>query len=229
MLSVRPGYLELAINFLQSFLFSTYFVMGGSLFFFIESKSFEFSVEEGGTFFLLRIFERGRDSLRSVFMGKESAKRMLSMMEDFISTKPPGHFARSVRDGETVFILQLGSNAHGSFIMISELLHGRRKGFLIVPEGKSGSGWRGFSLHLRKAIAPGTLAINLPPKLLPGSNIKDSKSFAEAVVQGRRSEPKTHRQAAVENALNQDRDVVNPLHLMLDSRNSNLPNPGVQT
>ena len=57
--------------------------MGGSLFFFIESKSFEFSVEEGGTFFLLRIFERGKDTLRSVFMGKESAKRMLSMMEDY--------------------------------------------------------------------------------------------------------------------------------------------------
>ena len=49
-------------------------------------------------------------------------------------------------------------------------------------------------------------------------------------MQGQRSEPKTHRQAAVENALNQDtRDVVNPLHLMLDSRNSNLPNPGAQT
>ena len=85
--------------------------------------------------------------------------------------------------------------------MISELLHGHRKGFIIVPEGKSGSGWRGFSLHLGKAIAPESLAINLPPKLLPGSNIKNSKSFAAAVVQGRRGEPKTHRQVAVENAL----------------------------
>ena len=49
--------------------------MGGSIFFF-ESKSFEFSVEEGGTFYLLPIYERGRDSLRSMFMGKESAKRL---------------------------------------------------------------------------------------------------------------------------------------------------------
>ena len=56
--------------------------MGGSLFFFVESKSFEFSVEEGGSFFLLRIFERGRDSLQSVFLGKESAKRLFSMMEN---------------------------------------------------------------------------------------------------------------------------------------------------
>ena len=92
--------------------------MGGSSFFFIESKSFEFSFEEGGTFFLLFIFEKGENSLRSVFMGNESAKRLLSMLEDFISTEPPGHFVRTIRDGETVFILQLGYNAHESFLMI---------------------------------------------------------------------------------------------------------------
>ena len=41
-------------------------------------------------------------------MSKEGAKRLLSLLEDFISSKPPSHFARIVRDGETVFILQLG-------------------------------------------------------------------------------------------------------------------------
>ena len=94
--------------------------MGGSFFCFVESKSFEFCVEERGSFFSLCIYERGRNSLRSVFMGKECAKRLLSMLEDFISTEPPGHFARTVKDGEMVFILQLGYNAHGSFLMISE-------------------------------------------------------------------------------------------------------------
>ena len=51
--------------------------MGGSVFFFVESKSFEFSVEEGGMFYQLRIYERGRDSLRSIFMGRGSAKKLL--------------------------------------------------------------------------------------------------------------------------------------------------------
>ena len=178
--------------------------MGGSFFFFVESKSFEFSVEEGDSFFLLRIFERDRDSLRLVLLGKESAKRLLSMMEVFIYSESPGHFARTVRDGEMVFTLQSGSTAHGSFLMISELLHGRRKGFMVVLEGKLGSGWRGFVCHLRKALAPGNLAINLPPKILPGSELQASKSFAVAVVQGRRSEPKAHRLAAKELALTQD-------------------------
>ena len=114
--------------------------MGSSIFFFVESKTSEFLVEEGGTYFMLRIFERSRDSIRSVFMGKESAKCLLAIVEE-LSTKTPGNFARTFRDNEKVFILQLGSNSHGSFLMISELIHGRRKGILVVLEGKASSGW----------------------------------------------------------------------------------------
>ena len=138
--------------------------MGGSLYFFVESKSFEFSVEKGGTFFLLRIFERGRDSLRSVFLGKESAKRLFSTMENFIYSESPGHFDRTVREGETVFILQSGSNAHGSFLMISELLHGRRKGFKppnplqqrwckVVGVSPKLTGWQGRSFLRPRILA----------------------------------------------------------------------------
>ena len=65
-----------------------------------------------------------------------------------------GNFARTFKDGYKVFILQLGSNAHGSFFMISELVHGCQKGFILVPKGKLRSGWRGFGFHLQKAIAP---------------------------------------------------------------------------
>ena len=97
------------------------------------------------------------------------AKRLLSMMEDLISTESPGHFARTVRDGGTVFILQLSSNAHSSYLMISELLHGHWKGFIVVPEGKLGSGWRGFGFHLRKAAAPPETA---PQRIYLGLNIK---------------------------------------------------------
>ena len=114
--------------------------------------------------------------------------------------------------------------------MIFELLHGRRKGFLVIPEGRMGNGWRGFVWHLKKVLAPGNLAINLPPKLLPGSEFQASKSFAAVVVQGRRSEPKAHRLATEELPQTQDsRDKVNPQHLMLDSRNPNIANLGSQT
>ena len=64
--------------------------MGGSTFVFIESKTFEFVVEEGGTFYLLRIYERGRNSLQFICMGKGSAMRILIHIEELISKQSPG-------------------------------------------------------------------------------------------------------------------------------------------
>ena len=114
------------------------------MFFFVESKTFEFTVEEGGMFYQLRIYEKGRDSLRSIFMGKGCAKRLLFNVEELIAGQSRGQFAKSFREGDKCFILQLGSNSYCFFFVISELIHGRRKGSIVVPEGKSGSGWRGF-------------------------------------------------------------------------------------
>ena len=124
--------------------------MGGSTFVFIESKTFEFAIEEGGSFFVLRIYERGRNSVQSICMGKESAKRFLLHVEELLSKQKPGQFARSVKEGDRVLILQLGSNAHGSFLLFSELVNGRHRDSIVILEGKSGSGWRGFGMHLRK-------------------------------------------------------------------------------
>ena len=42
---------------------------------------------------MLRLYERYRDSLRSEFMGKQSAKRLLTIVEDLISNTTPGSFA----------------------------------------------------------------------------------------------------------------------------------------
>ena len=93
--------------------------------------------------FISFVFMRGRDSLRSIFMGKGSARRLLFNVEELISGQFHGQFAKSFCEGDKFFILQ------GSFLLISELIHGhRRKGFIGVPEGKSRSGWRGFGLHL---------------------------------------------------------------------------------
>ena len=47
--------------------------MGGIRSFFIEFKFFQLVVEEGGTFFSLRILERGKHFMKTVFMGKNAA------------------------------------------------------------------------------------------------------------------------------------------------------------
>ena len=74
--------------------------MGGSIFFLIKSKTFEFPVEERGTYYMLCIFERNRKSIWSVFMGKESAKRLLAIVEDLMSNVTIGNFAQSFIDGD---------------------------------------------------------------------------------------------------------------------------------
>ena len=51
---------------------------------------------------MLRIYERNKDSLRSVFLGKESAKRLLTYVEDLLSLSPPDQFARTFREGNKV-------------------------------------------------------------------------------------------------------------------------------
>ena len=81
-------------------------------------------------------------------MGKGSAKRLLFNVEELISRQSRGQFAKSFREGDKLFILQLGSNTYDSFLLISKLIHGCRKGSIVVLERKLSSGWRGFGLHL---------------------------------------------------------------------------------
>ena len=83
---------------------------------------------------------RRHTSMRSIFKEKESANQFLFHLEEIISKQSRGHYARTIREGDIVFILQLGSNAHGTFLMVSELLHGRRKGNIVTPKGRLGSG-----------------------------------------------------------------------------------------
>ena len=51
------------------------------------------------------VFMRGKDSLRSIFMGKRSAKKLLSNVEELISGQSCGQFAKSFREGDKCFIL----------------------------------------------------------------------------------------------------------------------------
>ena len=73
--------------------------------------------------------------------------------------------------------------------MISELEHGRQKGLIIVPEGKLGSGWRGFGFHLRKAISPDSRVVKSQPSsiLIPDEqSFSLQKSFLSAAMDGDR-------------------------------------------
>ena len=58
--------------------------MGGFHSFFIESRLFQLVIEEGGRYFSLQIFERGKYSMRSVFMGKNAAQWLMKNIEHIV-------------------------------------------------------------------------------------------------------------------------------------------------
>ena len=82
--------------------------MGGFRSFFIESKLFQLVVEEGGNFFSLRIFERGKYFMQSVFMGKNAARWLMQSLEHTVIGVNPKHFFM-LGEGDTVYTVQRGS------------------------------------------------------------------------------------------------------------------------
>ena len=163
--------------------------MGGVRSFLIESKSFQLVVEEGGRFFLLRIFERGKFAMRSVFMCKNAAHWLMTCIEHFVVGKSFKQFF-ILREGDTAFTLQWCSNFSGQFLLLSELKAGGPRRSIIIPECKERHGWRVFGLELRKLLFPSQYAVggNGPPKFIPQArkyNLEDqnSRTFVE-VVQG---------------------------------------------
>ena len=121
--------------------------------FFLESKHFQLVLEEGGRFFRLQIFERGKFCMRSVFLGKNAALWLMSNIEHIVVGVSSKQFF-ILREGDTAFTLQWSSNSSGQFLLLTELKTGRARRSIIIPEGKERYGRRAFGLELRKVLNP---------------------------------------------------------------------------
>ena len=141
---------------------------GGVRSFFIESKFFQLVLEEGGRYFLLRIFERGKFFMRSVFMGKNAAQWLMFNIEHLVVGESSKQFF-TFRESDTAFTLQWSSNSSGQFLLLTELKASGSRRSIIIPEGKERYGWRAFGLELRKLLNPSQYAVggNCLPKFIP--------------------------------------------------------------
>ena len=117
---------------------------------------------------MLRIFERGKFFMRSVFMGKNAAQWLMSNIEHLVVGVSPKQFF-SLREGDTAFTLQWSSNSSGQFLLLTKLKAGGSRRSIIIPEGKERYGWRAFGLELRKLLNPSQYAVggNGLPKFIP--------------------------------------------------------------
>ena len=161
--------------------------MGGSRCFHIESKFFQLVVEEGGRYFSVRIFERSRYFIKSVFMGKNAALWLLQSTEQMVVGISPKHFY-TFREGDVAYTLQRTSNSFGLFLLLTELKVGGSMRSIIIPEGRAKNGWRVFGLELRKMmehenyVDGGSGQSKFVAQLFKDkSGVQPSKTFADTV------------------------------------------------
>lgn len=119
----------------------------------IEGKTFELSLEDGLNGWYLRIVERSRGFVRSVFLEKAGASRLArwirglqsSVVVDGLGEKWEGKFRSVSRFGK--------SNSFGKFLRVVEVPYDRAATAIIVPEGVFGK-LNSFGMFLRVVEVP---------------------------------------------------------------------------
>ena len=114
-------------------------------------------VEEGGNFFSLKIFERGKYYMQSVFMGKSAALWTMRNLEHTVSGVSPKQFF-TFREDDIAYTMQQGSNSFGQYLSVTELKVGGLRRTIIIPVGKLQQGWRTFGIELRRLLEPSQYA-----------------------------------------------------------------------
>mgnify|MGYP000905544632 CR=1 FL=1 len=158
--------------------------MGGFRSFFIESKLFQLVIEEGGNFFSLKILERGKYYMQSVFMGKSAALWTMRNLEHTVSGVSPKQFF-TFREGDIAYTMQRGSNSYGQYLSVTELKVGGLRRTIIIPAGKLQQGWRTFGIELRRLLEPSQYALGgskfVPFRFKQTPKYQPVRSYVEAV------------------------------------------------
>ena len=131
-------------------------VGAGTRSFYIESKRYDFFMEEGKGPSSVKLFERGKYRLNSVFTGKEGARWLERGIEENIVREEAPAFVRTFREHDKGYVMRRDNNKHGRYLEVTEYGRGGCKGKIIIPEGPKLGGWRGFNAELRLLINQGT-------------------------------------------------------------------------
>ena len=141
-------------------------------------------IEEGGNFFSLKIFERGKYYMQSVFMGKSATLWTMRTLEHTVSGVSPKQFF-TFREGDTAYTLQRESNSFGQYLSVTELKVGGIRRTIIIPAGKLQEGWRTFGIELRRLLEPSQYVVDVlkfvpyRSKQIPKYQL--ARSYVEAV------------------------------------------------
>jgi hypothetical protein len=116
----------------------------------VESKRFDLVVEGGSKG--LRISESSRGITRFIALNGKDSCWLLATLEELLAAKDSAVFWRRSRAGFPSSYAQRCANKHGRFLMVENYGEGRRRSFIIVPEGRKGEGWKSFRSELSYVV-----------------------------------------------------------------------------
>ena len=119
----------------------------------IESKRFDL-IKEGDGIDSVSLFEAGRITRHSVFMGKDGARWLGKCIEENIRREDEKAFIRTFRESDKGYVIHRFTNKNGRYLELSDYGRGGCKGRLAIPEGQKQSGWRGFNKELQLVLNP---------------------------------------------------------------------------
>lgn len=119
--------------------------------FFVEAKSFSFSVEIGKSKVWLE--ERKKGFIRVVSLGLRCVAWLIEMVEEVLLSAGAEEFVKTTPEASNVVTVKRGGNRDERFLEVAFQVMGCRRGFILLLEGREGRRWSRFSGGLSKAIA----------------------------------------------------------------------------
>jgi hypothetical protein len=104
--------------------------------FFVEAKSFLFSVENGSD--ELRQVEKWKGFSGFVLLSSRSSVWLVSRVEEALHSTVSKDFVKSFREGSKVTIVRSGGNRCCRFVEVVVYAMGGRRGMTMFPEGRDG-------------------------------------------------------------------------------------------
>lgn len=117
----------------------------------VESKSFSISVLEGAS--TVRVEEKRKNFFRAIILSTQCSDWLASTLETLLDFPEVQDFVKSFREGSKLVTARRGENKAGRYLETTVYGLGGRKGFILIPEGRRGWGWRKFSGELRLVSA----------------------------------------------------------------------------
>jgi hypothetical protein len=144
---------------------------------YVESKELEMLIKGGN--YGLRIVERSKRKQGSVFIQRDEAVWLVGAVEEAVDVETSEVFWDPSSAGFPRVLVQRRSNRHGRFIFIEEYEGNKRRGSVLIPEGRHGQGWTRLASELR--IARMTLWKGRDFRERKATRVVAGRTFAEVV------------------------------------------------